>query len=159
MFFVNFYNLASVIAGNSRCSYNIITILEPDETGIYQQRLPSIFMKFCLIVEFDSFGSCCHLTYVAPRLPSTGRISENNNGSSASDGNGYEYVSSAQSESSREGLPTPASLAELLSTTRQMLNQQAEECLLVCCLLNCFAESYVSIKDNVVSSVITPLIP
>uniref|UniRef100_A0A7C9AFX6 Ubiquitin-like domain-containing protein n=1 Tax=Opuntia streptacantha TaxID=393608 RepID=A0A7C9AFX6_OPUST len=71
-----------------------------------------------------------YLSQMRQEFINSGRISENNNGSSASDGNGYEYVSSAQSESSREGLPTPASLAELLSTTRQMLNQQAEECLL-----------------------------
>lgn len=71
-----------------------------------------------------------YLSQMRQEFINSGSVSENNSGFSASHGNGYEFVSSAQSVNSHEGLPTPASLAELLSTTRQMLNEQAEECLL-----------------------------
>ena len=35
----------------------------------------------------------------------------------------------------QRGLPTPASLADVMLTARQILNEQVEECLLVC---DCF---------------------
>lgn len=63
--------------------------------------------------------------------------------SHASDGRSSGGASGSAPMHGAGGLPTPASLAELILSTRQFLNEQAEECLLVCpSLTKCFLHSY-----------------
>lgn len=115
----------------------------PEQSGVRSQTDRSRLHNAIGIPTAVSFGSIQapvipdavatlsqYLSQMRQEFVNNGRVSGNNSGASTLHGNGYESVSSAQSESSHEGLPTPASLAELLSTTRQMLNQQAEDCLL-----------------------------
>ncbi|KMT03610.1 hypothetical protein BVRB_8g192830 [Beta vulgaris subsp. vulgaris] len=70
-----------------------------------------------------------YLSHMRQEFRDNGRTSETDNEASLH-GNEGGPSSLAQSESTQEGLPSPASLAELLSATRQMLHQQVEECLL-----------------------------
>ncbi|XP_074281197.1 ubiquitin-like domain-containing protein CIP73 isoform X1 [Silene latifolia] len=66
-----------------------------------------------------------YLSRVREEFLNNGNVEENIDGASSSQRN-----SGASRSQSENALPTPASLAELLSNTRQMLNQLAEECLL-----------------------------
>ncbi|KAL2929887.1 Ubiquitin-like domain-containing protein CIP73 [Bienertia sinuspersici] len=70
-----------------------------------------------------------YLSNMRQEFADSGRTSETDSGSSLH-GNESGSSSFAQPENVPEGLPTPASLAALLSSTRQMLDQQVEECLL-----------------------------
>ncbi|GAB4828195.1 hypothetical protein Ancab_035112 [Ancistrocladus abbreviatus] len=72
-----------------------------------------------------------YLSHMRHEFINNGRASEINPGAAAtSAAEGRESNSPSLSGSTQEGLPTPASLAQLLSSTRQMLNQQTAECLL-----------------------------
>ncbi|GMH20585.1 hypothetical protein Nepgr_022426 [Nepenthes gracilis] len=72
-----------------------------------------------------------YLSHMRLEYISNGRVSENNPEAAAMRRvEEREFNSASHSASSQEGLPTPASLAQLLLSTRQMLNQQTAECLL-----------------------------
>ncbi|KAK9706266.1 hypothetical protein RND81_07G114200 [Saponaria officinalis] len=68
-----------------------------------------------------------YLSHMRQEFSNSGNVGENNNGTSSIQGSEGASSFVAQSENT---LPTPASLAELLCTTRQLLNQITEECLL-----------------------------
>lgn len=69
-----------------------------------------------------------YLSHMRQEFMDSGRVGETDSGAFLHD---HESASSsmAQSESVQEALPSPAALAGLLSATRQMLNQQVDECL------------------------------
>ncbi|XP_057550937.1 ubiquitin-like domain-containing protein CIP73 isoform X2 [Amaranthus tricolor] len=70
-----------------------------------------------------------YLSHMRQEFIESARPSGTDSGASLQ-GNEGGSSSVAQSVSAQEGLPSPASLAGLLSATREMLNQQVEECLL-----------------------------
>lgn len=59
-----------------------------------------------------------------------------------SDGHSSSGASGYASSHGAGGLPTPASLAELMRSTRQFLIEQAGESLLVCMLPSAFSKFY-----------------
>lgn len=65
-----------------------------------------------------------------------GRGGSNNSQAATTDMTGErDSSSSSHSGTAQEGLPTPATLAEVMLSTRQMLVEQVGECLLVCSYL------------------------
>ncbi|XP_021860167.1 ubiquitin-like domain-containing protein CIP73 isoform X3 [Spinacia oleracea] len=69
-----------------------------------------------------------YLSHMRQQFTDSGRVSETDSGVSRPENEGGSSHL-AQSENVQEGLPSPASLAGLLSATRQLLNEQVEECL------------------------------
>ncbi|XP_021741862.1 uncharacterized protein LOC110708067 isoform X2 [Chenopodium quinoa] len=70
-----------------------------------------------------------YLSHMRQEFTDSGRVGETDSGISCHENEGGSS-SLPQSENVIEGLPSPTSLARLLSATRQMLNEQVEECLL-----------------------------
>lgn len=86
---------------------------------------------------------CEPSSYIIFQIIQTGRVSETDSGVSRPENEGGSSHL-AQSENVQEGLPSPASLAGLLSATRQLLNEQVEECLRVCSYKRYFLVKWVS---------------
>ncbi|XP_021745458.1 uncharacterized protein LOC110711390 isoform X3 [Chenopodium quinoa] len=69
-----------------------------------------------------------YLSHMRQEFTDSGRVGETDSGISRHENEGRS--SSLPQSENVEGLPSPMSLARLLSATRQMLNEQVEECLL-----------------------------
>jgi len=99
---------------------------------------------FCeiLLVNKCCFFNEADLVIGLQSFSLTGRVGENN--AQADAARRTEQIDSnsmSQSGTGQERLPTPASLAEVIRSSRQLLTEQVAECLLVCYLTSFYLQN------------------